>query len=37
MECLMKRKTIIYGAFDDDKLVGTAQLYLQESYVKDIK
>ena len=30
-------KTIIYGAFDDDKIVGTAQLYLQESYVKDIK
>ena len=32
-----EEKTIIYGAFDDDKLVGTAQLYLQESYVKDIK
>lgn len=30
-------KTIIYGAFEDDKLVGTAQLYLQESYVKNIK
>ena len=30
-------KTIIYGAFENDKLVGTAQLYLQESYVENIK
>jgi len=30
-------KTIIYGAFDEEKLVATAQLYLQESYVENIK
>lgn len=30
-------KIISYGAFDNDKLVGTAQLYLQESNIDDIK
>lgn len=36
-EMFDKEKTIIYGAFDNDKLVGTAQLYLKQSYVKNIK
>ena len=36
-EMFNPENTILYGAFDDDKLVGTAQLYLQESYVEDIK
>lgn len=37
-EMFDSEKTIIYGAFEDDKLVGTAQLYLQEeSYIENIK
>lgn len=32
-----KEKVIIYGAFDGQKLVGTAQLYFDESYTKEIK
>jgi len=32
-----KEKIITYGAFDGDKLVGTAQLFLDEKYITDIK
>lgn len=32
-----ENKTVIYGAYDNEKLVGTAQIYLDEEYVKDIK
>lgn len=32
-----ENKICIYGAFDNDKLVGTAQLYLHQSYVENIK
>lgn len=28
---------ITYGAYDNNKLVGTAQLYLSENYVSEIK
>lgn len=30
-------KVITYGAYDNNKLVGTAQLYLSENYVEEIK
>ena len=30
-------KVIVYGAYDNNKLVGTAQLYLSENYVEEIK
>ena len=30
-------KVIAYGAYDYNKLVGTAQLYLSENYVEEIK
>lgn len=30
-------KVITYGAYDNNKLVGTAQLYLNENYVNEIK
>lgn len=30
-------KIITYGAWDEEKLVGTAQLYLDESYTAEIK
>lgn len=30
-------KVITYGAYDNNKLVGTAQLYLTENYVEEIK
>ncbi len=30
-------KVITYGAYDNNKLVGTAQLYLSENYVEKIK
>lgn len=30
-------KIIAYGAFDGDKLVGTAQLFIADNYVKTIK
>ena len=30
-------KVIAYGAYDNNKLVGTAQLYLSENYVEEIK
>ena len=31
------RKVIVYGAYDNNKLVGTAQLYFSEYYVEKIK
>lgn len=36
-ELFDKCKVISYGAFDDGKLIGTAQLYLQESCVRKLK
>lgn len=37
-ELFQESKTINYGAFDDEKLVGTAQLYLEEgNYIKNVK
>lgn len=30
-------KVVTYGAYDNNKLVGTAQLYLSENYVEEIK
>lgn len=30
-------KVIAYGAFDGDKLVGTAQLFVAEDYIKEVK
>lgn len=36
-ELFDENKTINMGAYDENRLVGTAQLYLDESYVKDIK
>lgn len=30
-------KVITYGAYDNNKLIGTAQLYLTENYVEEIK
>ena len=32
-----RNKIITYGAWDEEKLVGTAQLYLDESYTTEIK
>ncbi len=32
-----KNKIITYGAFDKEKLIGTAQLYIDESYTTEIK
>lgn len=32
-----RNKIITYGAWDEEKLVGTAQLYLDESYTAEIK
>ena len=32
-----KNKAITYGAYDNQKLVATGQLYLEEEYVKEIK
>ena len=31
------KRVITYGAYDKDKLIGTAQLYYEQSYVEDIK
>lgn len=36
-ELFDENKTINVGAYDDERLVGTAQLYLDETYVKEIK
>ena len=36
-EMFDENKTIAFGAFDNDKLVGTAQLYLQQDCIKNIK
>lgn len=30
-------KAVIYGAYDNDKLIGTAQLYFSDNFVKEIK
>ena len=30
-------KIITYGAYDEEKLVGTAQLYFDESYITEVK
>lgn len=32
-----KNKIITYGAFDKEKLIGTAQLYIAQSYTTEIK
>lgn len=32
-----KNKVITYGAYDEEKLVGTAQLFFDESYTTEIK
>lgn len=32
-----KDKVITYGVYDNEELVATAQLYLQEEYVKELK
>lgn len=32
-----KEKVITYGAYDENKLVGTAQLFLDEKYITEIK
>lgn len=32
-----KDKAITYGVYDSEELVATAQLYLQEEYVKEVK
>ena len=32
-----KSKTVVYGAYDNEKLIGTAQIYLDQEYVKDMK
>ncbi len=36
-ELFDENKTMNMGAYDGEKLVGTAQLYIDESYVKEIK
>lgn len=36
-EMFDNNKVIIYGAYDEDKLIGTAQLYYEQSYIGDIK
>ncbi len=36
-DMLNKNKVIIYGAYDREKLVGTAQLFFDESYTTEIK
>ena len=30
-------KTVIYGAYDNEKLIGTAQIYSDEEYIKNMK
>lgn len=32
-----KEKVITYGAYDENKLVGTAQLFLDEKYITEIR
>lgn len=32
-----ENKIILYGAYDEDKLVGTAQLFISENYVAELK
>lgn len=32
-----REKAITYGVYDNEELVATAQLYLQEEYVKEVK
>lgn len=36
-ELFLENNAITYGAYDGEKMVGTAQLYLNEAYVKEIK
>ncbi len=36
-DMLNKDKVITYGAYDGEKLVGTAQLFFEESYTTEIK
>ncbi|MBE5819798.1 MAG: GNAT family N-acetyltransferase [Clostridiales bacterium] len=36
-ELFQENNTISYGAFHNEKLVGTAQLYLEDNFIKNIK